>query len=219
MHLSISRDHGSHQKRSTGTMSVVTQKNSNLGMAVSVTKPADELWGRLDNLSPPYYSQDSFLKVSSKLERPFCTIYLHCSLSEFGSILRALRPFLKISLYLRWSLPVGHVPCNSSLYRRSFRMRPSSIRTTWPIHCMRLCLRRAYIHEPLLSQGRCSVGSCPTRLYLGHNEGNACERCWAYFVEHAGFMTYCCRGACSPQKPFRPGLWFALSTCHLITLS
>ena len=43
---------------------------------------------------------------------------------------RSFKSLLQTSLKRSCGLPVGRVPCASSPYRRSFGMRPSSIRTT-----------------------------------------------------------------------------------------
>lgn len=72
--------HGSYWMKITGTTSVVIQK-SNLGMAVSATKPADEpaaCWiGWVLAFLCSCLVWDCYLSISTKLERPFYTICLH----------------------------------------------------------------------------------------------------------------------------------------------
>lgn len=142
----------------TGTASVVIQK-SNLGMAVSATKPADEpaaCWiGWVLAFLCSCLVWDCYLSISTKLERPFYTICLHLY-SVWGSSFPRVWfdlvwpwDVIYTSLSLTWGLPVGRIPCDSLSYRRSFWIHPSPIWTTWPSHHMHLYLRWMNMDEIL----------------------------------------------------------------------
>lgn len=155
--------------------------------------------------------------MSPQILRPFNTACPHWGLSEAVAsqesrlFAKAIRSLLQTSSYLRWGLlPVGRFPCDSSPYKRSFGKWPSSIRTTWPDHCI------------LLENGEHGRNPCSLKesavkdLVLPGDAQDAAEVSNAY-VKVCLLICLCKsmflpskqgpwrRGACSPHKPCRLG--------------
>ena len=96
-------------------------------------------------------SSDLWPKDFSNWVTPSRTARLQTVLSEawasqvLVSMFVAFMSLLHTSLNRNWGLPAGRFPLASSPYRRSFGIRPSSIRATWPSQRKRLNLIALYM--------------------------------------------------------------------------
>ena len=105
-------------------------------------------------------------------------------------------------------------PVASSPYKRSFWMRPSFIRVTFPSHHMRLCFKRVYKLGIPAFPAPLYLLFCPAMWFPEYVWGSACETHSTFSLGvHALSKTHFRNAQCWLHRLYIHWLWYDLKAC------